>query len=471
MSARAAIALLGSIVAAAAANANTPADYAYAFSIETPAAAGPSSAWRIELTPEVYAWVQDGALRDIEVFNAAGAPVPLAHFHAEPAATTHEQRATLPLLGLPASASPTSASDLRLVIDRDADGRLRRIDAGEQTAGDAKTSVRDWLLDASGFDHAIDQLALTWSTPTSGVVARFGVEASDDLQRWHGVGSGTVLALEQDGAHLERHEIELSGVHAKYLRLHRLDDGAAIAGLAAQARARQQEHAMPVRAWLDAGLVATAAPSEPPRAGIVRFDYVLPAALPVDAARIELANDNALAPLNLSARMPGNPGNVWGEIARLTAFRLRSGEETIRNADIELANGSRLREFRIESHTPLTAAPRLSVGFRPDGFVFLAEGDGPYTLAVGSAHAQHANYPVDPALASLRVQLGQDWQPPLAQLGAAKESAGVAALKPLPTPTPWRRWLLWGVLVAGAALVGGFALSLLRGASGGGNPP
>ena len=54
------------------ASAAAPSDYAYLFPIDTSAAAASgSSAWRIDLTPDVYAWVQDPALRDIEVFNAA----------------------------------------------------------------------------------------------------------------------------------------------------------------------------------------------------------------------------------------------------------------------------------------------------------------------------------------------------------------------------------------------------------------
>ncbi|MEO5626066.1 MAG: DUF3999 family protein, partial [Dokdonella sp.] len=422
------------LVVASSALAGSPADYAYVFPIETPAAAGDSSAWRIDLTPAVYAWAQDVSLRDIEVFNAAGAPVPFARFNRTPEATQREHRAALPLLDLPATASATSASDLRLIIDRDADGRLRRIDAGEKTPADAKSFVRDWLLDASGFEHAIDQLVLSWSTPVSGVVARFSVEAGDDLQNWHGAGSGTVLALEQEGAHLERHEIALNGIHAKYLRLHRLDDGPMLAGLAVQTRSFERGPAAPTRAWLDAGLLATSVQGDPPPPGVTRFDYGLPAALPVEAARVELENDNALAPLTLSARFPGSVDRKWTVLAQTTAFRLRSGDETLTNADIEVTSASRLREFRIESRTPLTVAPHLSLGFQPDGFVFLAEGAGPYTLAVGSVHAQRASYPVEAALASLRAKLGKDWQPLLATLGAAKESAGAAAFKTLPVP-------------------------------------
>ena len=447
------------LASAAHANANAPADYAYTFPIDTAnAPQDGNGAWRFDLTPEAYAWVQDAALRDIEVFNAAGQPVPFARITETLTTKPREQVASLPVLALPATTSNASAGDLRLVIDRDADGRLRRIDAGESAVA-AKTGAKEWLLDARAVTAPIDRLVLSWTAPASGLVARFAIQASDDLQGWRDVGNGTVLALEQGGARVERHDIALAHVRADYLRLRRLDDGDALDGLAAQAHSTDSAATAPTRTWLDAG--AATREASPPAGIAARFAYTLPAALPVDSARIELANDNALAPLALSTRMTGD---TWRELAQLTAFRLRSGEDTLRNADIDLTGATRLREFRIDARTPLAAQPRLWLDVRPDRFVFLAEGDGPYLLAVGSARARHADYPVDVALASLRARLGKDWQPPLAALGSARESGGIRALQPAPaeTPLPWRRWLLWGVLVAAAALVGGFALSLLR---------
>ncbi|MET0230206.1 MAG: DUF3999 family protein, partial [Rhodanobacteraceae bacterium] len=175
------IACAFAITLARVAAANAPGDYAYVFAIETQASAG-ASAWRIELTPDVYRYVQDANLRDVEIFNADGKPVPMARIAIEPAATSREQRATLAVLDLPPAAATSATSDLRLVIDRDADGRLRRIDAGEG-ARDAKPS-RDWIIDASAFDHSIDTLTLAWREPASGIVARFDVDASDDLEHW-----------------------------------------------------------------------------------------------------------------------------------------------------------------------------------------------------------------------------------------------------------------------------------------------
>lgn len=431
----------------------TPADYAYTFPIDTGAAAA-SSAWRVELTPEVYAWLQDADLRDLEIFNAAGRPVPLARIAGTPAAIEREHRIALPTLALPATAA--SNGDLRLVIDRDADGRLRRIDAGEQAATGVR--ARDWLIDASAIERAIDGFALDWSAPQSGVSARFSIEAGDDLQSWRSLGSASVLALEQNGTRIERREFAFVPTRARYFRLHRLDDGIELASLSAQARSHERAQVESPRTWLraePAGVAGKAA------GGGANFDYALPAALPVERARIELAGDSALAPLTLSTRAASDT-QPWRPLARLDAFRLRQDEEILQNDELDLPDGGRLREFRIESRTPLAAAPQLHFGYRPDAFVFLAEGAGPYALAAGSRAARHPDYPVEAALASLRTKLGHDWQPPTVTLGAAQVGAGTAVLRAPEPPLPWRRWLLWIVLVAGAALVGGFALSLLR---------
>lgn len=439
------------VLLAAGAQGAMPGDYAWLFPLATPTP--DASAWRIDLAPEVYAHLHDAGLRDIEVFNAAGQPVPLALVATRAMPSTRTREVPLSLLALPQDARG-AAADLRVVIERDAGGRLQRIDAGETAGATDTPSTRQWLVDVGALDCAIERITLDWDTPPTGLVARFDIEAGNDLQAWRRVGSGSVLALEQGGARLERHDIALDGARHAYLRLHRRDDGAPIGSLRAAARCIEHDAGAPARNWLDA-VPAHAA------AGGKQYAYDLPAVLPVGAARIALGNDNALADLTLYARDPLDPVQ-WRPLARQTAFRLRAGTDTLRNGDIEFGTALRRQAFRLDSATPLASVPRLSLAWIPDRFVFLAEGDGPYVLAVGSARARRPAYPVDAALASLRATLGRDWQPPQATIGAGRESAGAQALQPPPQPLPWRTWLLWGVLVAGAALVGGFALTLLR---------
>ena len=460
-------------IAAAAAAAD---DYAYAWPIQ---AQGSGSAWQVELTPEVYAAVTTADLRDVAIVNAAGEAVPAAAFRAPGAkVTTHEELLSLPTFVLPrapaSTAGSTSGDALRLQIERGADGKLRRIDADLGAAAAAGADARhDLLLDASGVHAPFAAVRLDWAEGAPDVSAQFGVDASDDLQTWRVLATrATVLRLTQSGNRLDRHDIALNNASAAYLRLRRVDAGPELPGLSARLRTVTSSIAGPSRQWLDATPTGPDKHRVDPSFGradgsqIVAWSYQLPAPLAIDTVRLELADDNSLARVVvLSRRRPGDDDPAaWMQRASLVAFRLRQDDGVIGNDELPAATAGRSRDWRIESATPLEHAPKLSLGYQPDRFVFLAQGDAPYRLVAGSAAARRGDYPVDAALASLRAGHGGDWQPPLAALGARAtlkgDSARVAVV--VEKPRDWKSWLLWVVLVGAAALIGGMALSLLK---------
>jgi Protein of unknown function (DUF3999) len=190
-------------------------------------------------------------------------------------------------------------------------------------------------------------------------------------------------------------------------------------------------------------------------------------ALAIDSLRLELADDNSLARVHVLSRTHDNAADrsTWIRRADFVAFRLHQGDAVIGNDEIGTVAAPAAHDWRVEFATPLEHAPVLSVAYLPDRFVFLAQGDGPYRLVAGSARVRRGDYPIDAALASLRVSAGNDWQPPLAALGARATLQGDSALVAPPPAEPqrdWKSWLLWAVLIGAAALVGGLALSLLR---------
>lgn len=453
------IALLISAIAQAALAA-TPQDYAVIVPIET---SGASAAWQVEMNAAAYAWTRDPALRDVQVFNANGQPVPMQIWLAEPAADRlREQRADVALLALPAVPIAHANGDLRLLVERDAEGRLKRIETNDGMQRVAPTT-RDWLLDVAAFEHGVDSITLTWTTPDDGVIARFAVEASDDLQGWQSLrNDASIVLLQQDGARIERRVIALDGRRSAYLRLRRLDAGPDLTHLRAEALHEQRE------AGAREPLQWTAAKLEASMAGAtnssMRFNFALPAALPIEAVRVELASDNTLVEVILST--PGAPradAATWTEWDRFVAYRLRQADVSIDSGDIALVRRAGIREVRLDSATALAQAPALMLGWRPARLAFLAEGSAPFVLAIGHARERRIDTPLSAAIAALRAQLGAQWQPPLATLGSVQEAAGANAFADLPTPHPWRRWLLWSVLVVGAGLVAAIALSLLRG--------
>lgn len=439
--------------------------YAYAWPLTL---AGDSAAWQIEPNGEIYAAISDTQLRDLEVVDGDGNPVPMAQRAAESNGAAPLAYVELPLFALPAR-TDAKADDgsLSLRIERGADGRLRSLDAG-LGAGNATAATDDFIVDASKLEAPIDGLRLDWDEAADAVNAQFAPSGSDDLQTWRNlVANASVLALNQAGNRLSRHEIALGGTRVAYLRLHRLDHGASLRGLRVSARALAPSS--PIRAarqWLAASPSANEANENPPP-GTAIYRYVLPAPLPVEALRLELASDNSIARVRVASRMPAT--TAWIPRADFTASRLNTapqikGKSLIGNDEVAIGAAPRNSEWRVEASPPLDRAPQLNLAWRPDRFVFLAQGHGPYRLIAGSANARRTAYPVDIALAQLRGKLGQDWQPPLAQLGARGTLSGADAFKPVVVTAPrdWKTWLLWGVLAGAAALIGGLALSLLR---------
>ncbi|HNR91542.1 MAG TPA: DUF3999 family protein [Dokdonella sp.] len=438
--------------AAGFAQATGPDDYAIVMPIATP---GDSAAWRIELPLDVYAWSQDEALRDAAVFDADGRAVPLAEWTPSTTTPSGGRQARILPLALPTQGT-AARDDLRLLVERDGEGRLR---LGTTRETPASAPTRAWLLDVEAFADGIDRLRLEWTEPHDGVFARFAIDASDDLQGWRTLRADAAIALlQQADARIERRTIALDGQRARYLRLRRLDDGPVLEDLAVDVErlARNTKQREPLQ-WQAAEIIVKDATN-------AAFDYRLPARLSIEALRVELVGDNSAAELALSAHLGTHDGRPLREpLLRLTAYRLRTGDDVIDQGDIALARSRRLDQLHLASTRPLAAAPKLQVGWRPPSLVFLAEGRAPYVLAAGHAEARREAASLATPLAVLRARFGNDWQPPLATPGAAREAAGQAALTPPPPPTSWRSGLLWGVLIAGAVLVAGIALSLLRG--------
>ena len=468
-------ALLSAALAATAAQpeaSNAAGDYAYRWPLKTE---GQNAAWQFELTPEVYAALIDPDLGDFVVLNADGQAVPVARLTVDPATRPGVAQAPLPVFALPRRASDASVDDLSLRLERDGNGRLRllQVDMGASAASTTTASPVsapampapiDYVMDADlGRDPkrpaTVDRLDLRW--PDIGDVhARFAMEGSDDLEHWQTLVDGAaVVSLRRGGSVLQRRDIALPPTSLRYLRLRQLD-GDPVPGLQVTARRTRGGAQPPQWRRVRAEFVDTA-PDAFGKGHLYR--YRLPAKLPVGRVGVILGADNATAEVILDAQNGSAGGeDAWTPIGRTLLFRLQQNGLRIDNEDYALTAPIAAREWRLRSPIALTPSPTMDVAYLPDRFVFLAQGSGPYTLAAGSRDARRDPLPVEQALAPLRSRLGAEWSPPVATLGARSEAAGTQAYAEKATPPDWRRWLLWGFLVLGAAIVGGFALSLLR---------
>ena len=444
------------LACAGAVHAGTPSDYAWRWPLATQ---GDSAAWQFELTPEIYAALTDRGLRDFEVFNADGQPVPVARLTVDPETQPGVAQVPLPVFALPRRVDGND--DVSLRLERGANGRLSLLQA--DVAGAAPSTLIDYVLDADlnrdpQRPATVDRLDLQW--PEQGDVrVRFAVEGSDDLEHWQTlVDAAAVVSLHQGGAMLQRRDIAFAPTALRYLRLRQLD-GDAVPGLQVSARRMRAGASLPQWRRTSARLIET---TKDPADGLF-YRYALPARLPVGRARVVLAADNTTAQVIVDAQTGDDPAQlVWVPVGRQSVFRLQQGGLRIDNDDLFLTAPMPAQSWRIRSATPLQPTPGFEVAYLPDRFVFLAQGRGPYTLAAGSRRAMHADLPVEEALAPLRERLGPAWTPPVARVGARTAGGGDAAYAPPARPTDWRSILLWALLIGGAAVVAGFALTLLR---------
>jgi hypothetical protein len=428
-----------------------PDDFAWQWPLDVRGAEGVA---RVALTPEIYARLTRADLSDLAAFNAAGEPIPFG-----PAAQAFERLQPpppaewleVPLFRVPRTAA-ASGDRVELHIARGSDGRLSQLDAAIEPG--AAQAAQDVLLDVSVLNAPVTALQLELDAlPDAGLDARLEVAASDDLAGWQTLATGlAVVSLREAGMTLERTRLELPATTLPYLRLRRLDREATLPLRAVRALPQRSSLALlpPHQSFVLQGRPLPETPGS--------FEYRSAGPFPVERIAIALADANSVSGYVLESRAGDGP---WIERARGTAFRLGSNGEGVMPAPLDLPQ-IRDAQWRLRTEPAQPRAPQLTLSWRPEQFVLLTQGAAPYRLAAGSRVARRPEYPLRSVLAEMRARHGDLWLPAEAAVGAGAPLAGDAALSAPPPPPPYKQWLLWGVLLGGAALVIGMVLKLMR---------
>ncbi|BDU22268.1 DUF3999 family protein [Dyella sp. GSA-30] len=438
---------LALLLPVAAAQASAQTDYAYAFALDTKT---PSEAYRVALTPEVYAAINRNAnLQDIVVVNSDGQPVPFGPMPVEPPQT---RDFTAHTRMLPVPVSRDAAGTVR--VERNTNGDIV-INQGAAT-GSAKPT--QWLIDA-GSSASVERIELDPASVTQDLQLHVEVDASDDLKNWSqrgDTGSLTRVSGQGDDGGVEQLSLDVGGTPARYYRI-RLIDGDVDWSNGHTPNVTLQGSYVPTPADTLATLSWQRA-LEDTRQNGTDFDYRLIAALPLQAAKLALPSSNVAAHVTLLAGQDDNGKMQWTPLGSADIVRVGTGaaEATLR------WTSQPIQHLRVHVDTALAAPPTLVVGWEPDQFMFMAEGHAPYRLLAGSYAARRGDYPMTASLEKLRDVKPSDWLPPEAGLGARADAGGPNALLAPKLPYDWTRPVLWLVLILGALLIAGMAWSLLK---------
>ena len=416
-----------------------PGSFAFGTVIDTD---GASPLHAVRLPGAVYQRSTRGDLADLRVFNAAAQPVPFAIRATPIPAETQPAGVVLPVFPLPGAEPATSDAPMHIRIE--SGGALVAIDRGRTPESAAASS---YLIDASGLRTRLAALELAFEG-TAPLVARVDVEASDDLRNFRMVNAGAPLLRTQlGGQSLSQMRVELGSERAKYYRIHASAGslGAALDRVTAMPPAESgsapREHLVAVNGKADGNA----------------FVYELDGAYPADRVSVDPVEDNAVLPFEIDGR--DGAGGDWVRLGSGTAYRFKQGDVTISSPAIPVRSGAwRAWRVRVTGNAPTGKAPRLRLEWIPAEVVFAAQGAGPFMLAYGSGSVQTSGaLPI----ATLIPGYGTDKavEPAMATTSTNVQLAGPQALKPT---ADVRQWGLWGVMAAGAMVLGLMAARLLR---------
>ena len=421
-------------------------DFAYSMPLQ---ADGAAAVYEVELPLEVYRHAVSARLDDIRVLNAHGEVLPYTIVTSPAPSAANPTAATVPLFQLWGDRAQVAPG-----VNLNISTATTHLDLSS-TAGAPTQRRRGYLLDTRSIRRPLLGVELEWPADANEFSELVSVQSSDDLAHWRDVAQAPLVNLRFNGRHLRQSRIDFPAAAAQFWRLMWPGEHEAVAALSARMFIASQAAPPPHRELrMDAR----------PEAGKPgSFVVDLGAHLPVDRLNVQLPERNTLAQVTLQSRP--RSADAWNTVASAVFFRLANGDRAeLVNAALPIAQ-NRDRYWKIDvadtgggiGH----GTPALILAWVPETLRFVARGPGPYELVFGSAVARSAAAPLS-ALNAPSPEVGHPWQAVRAAAGPMREAGGPAKLLPPAPPKPWKTWILWGVLIAGVALLGWLALRLNR---------
>jgi len=428
-----------------------PKDFAYGARLQI---TDPTGLYGARLPLSIYQKLQQYDQGDLQVFNAAGQPVP--QLLRRQSSSPEPLRQTVPFFPLPIE-QQTVSPNLAIRVQRNSDGSIITVDSG-QGANHPVTSG-SFLLDLSKTTRPPSALELSWQPDNANEMISLRVFASSDLSSWRILRDRVVLAeLHYNGGTVSRRSFPLPAASGPYLRIDCRDCPkplklSAVTAISGARPERDQYQWQP----LNDGKISI-------EKGWWQIEYQNPARFRVTALDLNFPLANSLARVSIESR--NSTTETWKKVGSGDFYRLDLQGSTFTNTVLPcVATSDRYWRMTIGETQALsdqTQLPRLSLGWQPDTLLFLGRGPGPYTLAFGKATMEHGGATRDPLLEKVLEHNGSDAHLIAIEPGPISALAGEQALQPKKPPLPWKRILLWAVLVAGVGLLAMMTRSVFR---------
>lgn len=439
--------VLGVVLGWANAQAIEPNDFAYGYRLEV---SEDGAIYVLTLSEAVYRGITRADRGDLRIFNSSGVAVPHAFQRPERQKTQPHPEQDVPYFPLYGEARATGG-EYNVRITTNAQGAI--IDVKGANGATAGRPLTAYLLDASHLPQHPHSLTFVWPETHAPFVMTVRLEGSNDLHRWRRVLHRAVLShLHYGGHRLLQQRLDLPRTKTKYLRLTwEGNTSLQLDTIRAHFAATSQEHP---RQWTS--FMVTRSDTEHQA-----YVFDTQAYLPTDRVRLQLPQRNSL--VRAAIETSRNPDGPWQTLSRGILYDLEVHDTRLTTPP--LTPGIRRERYwrlrLLETETQLGGLPTLQLGWVPEQLYFVAQGTTPFTLAYGSSQ-------IGPAKAPLAEFLRQDTlhkQHTLvktAHLGVTVSLGDAALLQPTTPPVPWKRYILWTVLLVGVLALAAMAWHLYK---------
>ena len=399
---------------------------------------------RVVLPAKVLESLAQRNLGDIAVFNASGKVMP--QLVSRTRAEVREQRIDLPFHEFDRFLKQRS----KTVTTREQnqqDGQLSELATTEVV--EVESVQKDFLIELrpDGEQREYERIEFEWRHEPASQVLQLRAEAGDDLDRLQTIAARKSLTNRESDDVTWRSLGNVAARHG-YLRLTALNDIDSFELLGAIGHYR--EYGPEPRTALEV------TPQIIDEDGARFYRFELPSALSPEAMRIVPAAANSILRGDLYLQLRDTDHRSLIK----QGFRQHNleGAEVRPSAPLTLPQYV-YTEIWFKLDADSDTRPRVELIYPQRELTFLGDGDGPYTLAWGN----HAVATAPPSLRGL-VEIDDAAGDPVATevtLLAIEEAGGTERLKPTPA-LPWKKWLLWTLLIGAALLTGRMALKLYR---------
>ena len=415
-----------------------PEDYAYKARLDT----AEQALQRVELPIDVILALTRSDLADLAVFNIRDEQVPHALAHRPNTVIDHRPELSFHEF------DRYLQQNLRTVTTREQSRQEDSLSELETTETVTVQSVRkDYLIELSvdGKIPNFDRIELTWNHEPANQLLEVRVEAGNELDKLRVIKSRKSLT-NQASRDLNWRSIDGIPRNKKYLRITPVNEVTRFELLSARGYYRETDDA-PVLTYQLEPIV-----SEEDTGRFYRFEF--PSVVRAGAMRIVPPDANRI--------ITGDLYGIWGKTEDRRLIKREYRQHNLRNDDVKPSKPIGLPRRRYQSiwfstRADLLEAPSVELIYPQFELIFLGDDNGPYTLAWGNHESKG---PATDLTGILKGSLKQaQQQSELVTIGAIQESGGLSRLAPQPT-LPWKKWLLWTLLILAAIVTGRMALKL-----------